>query len=288
MAFKELPPPNYDYDVERLVYYYEKALKELQQKLLTLDLDDLKRAHVVATMSSIDDILRQLDVDASAIIEEIIPKAAKDGAARTLVSLGLASTLTEAQNIVKFNRLNKALVETAVADTQADLLNVTQNISRRVKVTVRQVTAEALRTNLTQGNNGTASLSRNIRRRLYQALGSSADTAIVDAAGRRWKLKSYTDMLVSTKMMEAHKEATINEAVSHDALYGVISSHGAKDACRNWEGRIVKLTPDAPGDYIYYGDIPRTELWHPRCRHLLTPTHRPDRLPSHLRELNGI
>lgn len=72
-------------------------------------------------------------------------------------------------------------------------------------------------------------------------------------------------------------EATINEAVADEAYYGVISSHGAKDDCANWEGKIVKLVPNAPGDYPYIGDLPNREIFHPRCRHTISPIRRPDR-----------
>jgi len=278
MAFKELPPPNYDRGVDRLVRYYEKALAEIQRELTRYDLTDMRRANALATIASIVEILKQLNVDVSALVAELIPQAASDGIARAMVALGVAQTAAEAQNIVKFNRLNKELVAAVVADTQADLLAVTQNIERRVKATIRQVTAEVMRTNVTQGINGTASLSRDIRRKLYETLGNSADTAIVDASGRRWKLKHYTDMVVRTKMLEAHKEATINEAVGRNALYGVISSHGAKDACRSWEGKVIKLTPDAPGDYPYINDLPRREIFHPNCKHVISPVRRPDKI----------
>jgi len=85
------------------------------------------------------------------------------------------------------------------------------------------------------------------------------------------------DMVSRTKMMRMTMDATINEAVDREAYYGVISSHGARDACRNWEGKIVKLVADAPGDYPYYGNLPTREIFHPRCSHVISPVRRPDR-----------
>jgi len=82
-------------------------------------------------------------------------------------------------------------------------------------------------------------------------------------------------MLARTKMMNAQREASINEALSEGSFYGRISRHNAKDACRKWEGKIVKLVAEVPGDYPYIGDLPRNEIFHPNCRHLVTPLRDP-------------
>lgn len=194
------------------------------------------------------------------------------------MSLGVADTATEAMQIVKFNRVNKELVAAAVADTQADLLAVTQNIDRRVKATIRQVVADAMRKNLAQGINGRKTMNADIISGLRGRLGESLNTRIIDSAGRnRWKLGEYVDMVSRTKMMRITNEATINEAIDREAYYGVISSHGAKDLCRNWEGKIVKLVEEAPGDYPYYGNLPNREIFHPNCKHTISPIRRPDR-----------
>ncbi|MNC62751.1 Phage minor capsid protein 2 [compost metagenome] len=132
-----------------------------------------------------------------------------------------------------------------------------------------------MRANLTRGINGNRTLNADLLQRMRQTLGSAIDTGIIDAAGRRWKPEVYVEMVTRTKMNATHREATINEAVGRGAYYAVISRHGAADACRNWEGRVVKLTPDAPGEYPYVGDLPRREIFHPNCRHVLSPIRDP-------------
>jgi hypothetical protein len=194
-----------------------------------------------------------------------------------MVALGVAETVDEAMKIAKFNRVNSELVKAVVADTQADLLAVTQNVDKRVKATVRQVTAEVMRDNLSKGINGRKTMNRQTLEKLRGKLGDSVNTGIIDAGGRKWKPQVYVDMVTRTKMMRATNDATINEALGRDAYYGVISSHGAKDACRNWEGKIVKLVSDAPGDYPYYGDLPNREIFHPNCKHTISPVRDPNR-----------
>lgn len=286
--FREVPTPNFEYDVQRLVKTYEKALRDVQAELNSLFLTDFQRAQIVAVEENIALILKDLRVYGDEWAKVAITQSAMTGVASTIFALGLTATIEEATQIAKFNTMNKRLVDAIIADTQADLLAVTNNVSRKTRAAVRQVTADVLRSKTASGINGTQSLTQAITKDLRKKLGESADTAIVDSAGRKWKLRVYTEMLVRTKTMEAHKEATINEALSEGAQYAVISRHGAKDACRNWEGRVIKLVADAPGSYPYISDLPRNDIFHPNCKHVITPVKELDFLPKRLRELNGI
>jgi hypothetical protein len=273
-----LPPdPTYEYEVSRLVAYYKRAIADILRELERLDLSDMSRANAQAALASIAKILKELDADAAAWVEEYVPKAALDGVARAILAIGVVDTLAEAQSIAKFNRLNQNLVAAVVADTQADLLAVTKNVSGKVRAAVQSAVAESLRANLTKGINGRRTLNRDILTGMKRSLGDSVNTGIVDAVGRRWKPEVYVDMVSRTKMMYAHTEATINEALGRGVLYGQISRHGATDACRNYEGKIVKLTPDAPGPYPYIGDLRGgRDIFHPNCRHLVNPIRRPE------------
>jgi hypothetical protein len=283
--FKELPAPSYEYEIEQLVSYYKRAVRDILRELESVDLTDFQRANALAVLKDIADILAELDDNATAWVEENIPKAALDGVARAIVALGVAETLDEARTIAKFNKLNRELVKAVVADTQSDLLAVTQNMNRKVKAAVRQAVAESMRSNMTRGINGRKTISADIVVEMRKRLGKAVNTGIIDAAGRRWKPEDYVDMVTRTKMMFAHNEATRNEAISRGAYYAIISSHGAVDACRFHEGRIIKLTPDAPGDYPTFEQLRETgQIWHPRCRHVYTVFRSIDRLPDSVRE----
>lgn len=278
MQMREAPRPNYDYDVKRLTREYERALKSVQAELNTLFLTDFERAQIVAVEGNIRVILRDLRKYGDEWAQVAVTKSARDGVASTIYALGLAETYADALKIAKFNGMNKRLVEAIIADTQADLLAVTQNVERKTRAAVRQVTADVMRAKTASGINGTRTLQQAIAKGLREKLGSAADSAIVDSIGRKWKLKNYTEMLARTKMMEAHKEATRNEAISEGVQYAVISSHGAKDACSAWENRVIKLDPDASGDYPYIDDLPKSQIFHVNCKHLITPVRRPERV----------
>lgn len=270
-----IPEPVYDYNIEILVRAYKNALLSISTELSRLDLTTMSRANSRAALAEVASILRSLNDESAAWVERYIPKAATEGISRTIVALGAADTLEDAEKIVKFNRINREFVASAVADTQADLLAVTNNVNRRVRTAVRQATADSMRANLTRGVNGNKTLNADILARMKKTLGSAIDTGIVDSAGRRWLPESYVKMLTRTKMAVTQRESSINEAVGRGAYYGVISRHNAVDKCRGYEGMIVKLTPGAPGEYRYIGDLPRNEIFHPCCKHLVTAIRDP-------------
>lgn len=272
----KIPEPKYDYRVDRLVKAYKRAVRDIYRTLDRIDISNMTRAQSAATLKEVAEILTSLNEESAAWVAENIPVAVRNGALTALVALDVK----DAEKITAFSRLNRELIEAVVADTQTDLLAVTQNIDRKVRTTIRQVTAETMRANMTRGVNGRQTMNRDILDGLRKKLGDAVNTGIVDSTGRRWKPEVYVDMVTRTKMLAAHKEATINEAVSRKAYYGVISRHGATDACRQWEGRIVKLIADAPGDYPYIGDLPRREIFHPNCKHVITPIRDPKLLEA--------
>lgn len=269
--------PTYDYEVDRLVSAYKDAIARIKAELERLDLAGLSRANSTAALAEVARILASLNEESAAWVTENIPIAARDGVVRALVSLSVVDTVAEAEAIAKFNRINANMVAAVVADTQADLLAVTQNVDRKVRAAVRQAVAESQRANMAAGINGRRTINRDTLAAMRKSLGDAVNTGIIDAARRRWKPEVYVDMVTRTKMLEAHKEATINEALGRDVQYGRISRHGATDACAKWEGRIVKLTPEAAGDYPYIGDLPRREIFHPNCKHLVSPIRNPER-----------
>lgn len=259
---------SYDAEVAALTEAYKQAVTRILAELNRIDLTDISRANSAAALTEVSRILTDLNAESAAWVAENIPKAAMTGVTSALTEIGVDS-------IARFSRINSEMVKAVVADTQADLLAVTQNVERRVRTAVRQVTADSMRANMSAGINGSRTMNRDILAGLRKTLGDSVITGIIDASGRRWRPEVYVNMVTGTKMMRAQIDATINEAVSRDVLYGQISRHGATDACAKWEGKYVKLVPDAPGNLPYIGDLPRREIFHPKCKHVISPIRVP-------------
>lgn len=277
---KFIPRPSYDEDVNSLTRKYAKALRDLRRELLSLPLDDtFQRKQIEAALKDMAAITKQLNLDTAAWVKAYMPKAARDGVAVALTSMGVATSYGAAVAEASFNGLNKTMVQSVMADLQSDLLAVTQNVDRRVRNAVRTTTADVMRTNMTKGINGLRTNRREILSGLRKKLGDSLDTGIIDAAGRRWNPETYVDMVTRTKMMEANTAGAVNEALARGVLYGRISRHNATDACGKWEDKIVKLVADAPGDLPTLDEARATrEVFHPRCGHIVLPERNPPEL----------
>jgi hypothetical protein len=280
-----VPEPEFKYSTAKLKKAYKEATKSIMSELNRLDVTDLSRANTMAALANVSEILSGLDKESAEWVEENIPKAAREGVARAIVNLGVAETLEQAEGLINFNRPNQRMISAAVADTQSDLLAVTSNISRKTRATVRKVMASATRENMAAGINGRKSIKRDVVAGLRKELGKAVDTGIIDASGRRWKPEVYAEMITNTKMSEVFDEANRNESIQRGALYAVISGHGAKDACKFHEGRIIKLTADAPGNYPTYESLKASgQIWHPNCKHHYSTVRNPDNLPDSVKD----
>jgi len=245
-----------------LVAAYKAGIKRINAELATFALSDMSRAIQLATLKAISDVLAEIDGASSDWVREHVPEAVRIGIVDAIIATGAAKSTAEATKIVSFNRANQALIDAVTTDTHADLLAVTQNIDRRTKAAIRQAAATVRRENMAAGINGRKTINRETLAELRKTLGKAVESGIIDAGGNKWKPEVYVDMVTRTKLAEAQRESTANEAVQRGAFYGVISSHGATDACARWEGRIVKLTMEASGEYPYLFDLPRREIFH--------------------------
>ena len=269
---------DFNRDIADLVVAYKDAIKRIQAELLSLDLSDMSRAKTEAALREITAMLAALNEESAVWVAKYVPEASAAGVVGTMVALGTADSYADAVKTARISRVNSTYVNAVIADTQADLLAVTQNVDRRVRAAIRQATAESMRANMAAGINGRRTINRDTLAAMRRVLGSAVETGIIDAGGRRWKPEVYVDMVTRTKLAETERQTMINESIARNVRYGIISSHAATDACRFYEGKIVKLTPEAPGNYPFIGNLPRRDIFHPNCRHVVTPIRDPKRI----------
>lgn len=260
--------------IKELLAIYSVSLEEIRAILLELGIADSSKINAKDYSDLIQAVLDDLTQKTDTWAEKAIMFSVLYGIAQTAFSLGKHKTLEAAFKEVSGKELPKAhynYLQSAIEDTQADLLAVTNNVSRKTKALVRQVVAETLRKQFIKGDTSPRQSQKLLDTALRAQLKEASDSIIVDAAGRKWQLKNYVEVVARTKNMIVARDASINEGLSRQVYYGRISKHGATDACRNWEGKIVKLVRDAPGDFPYIGDIPNRELFHPNCKHTVSP-----------------
>lgn len=162
---------------------------------------------------------------------------------------------------------NESYVEQMFKDSFNHVAAQTTRMKNSVKEMLRAETTAVMRRAAVEG------LSRGQAYKLLkdQVQGRMPGFEFIDKAGRRWDSKVYFETLTRTVMMNAHNETYTNTLINEGKDLAKISVHGAKDACRNWEGRVISLTGATKGYPTLEEARATGEIFHPRCRHRLLP-----------------
>ncbi|WP_235918959.1 phage minor capsid protein [Heliomicrobium undosum] len=269
--------------------YYKKAFAEIVERLKVISASGgLEKAYAESLLSQIMVILRDLDGATKSWCEAVIKESFTEAQAQTILTLGDATSISEAASSISFSMLARERVDALISDTYTDLLMATQNTERKVKQLVRTAVSETLRQKALE-QMGRQSMKKTIvddltQKGLSAKLNSEAWVGIVDRAGRRWNLSTYAEMVVRTKLTQAHIEGTRVETLERGVDLAVVSSHGAKDACRTFEGLVISLHGLTPG-YLTYDQLRSTgKIFHPNCQHHVSPVRDMGLLPERLRE----
>lgn len=285
-----LPPePQYERDIQRLVTIYQTALKQLEEYVRRIpDLPSFDYLQTQMLIRQIEDILRGLGVEVRSWVQNTFPSVFEEGVASSIYVLEGVSLARAIELAKQFATIHRSFVEAMIDDTFNDLLAATQRTEQQIKKLVREAVADHLRVNAAQ------SLGRRTSQReiidtltkagLSRTLKEESWKGIVDAAGRRWNLSTYVEMVVRTKLRDAHTEGVRREALQRNVDLAIISSHGAKDACRMFEGLVISLNGLTPG-YRTYRELRASNLvFHPNCKHYTIPIRNLDMLPESVRQ----
>jgi hypothetical protein len=292
MTIRKVPEPSYDKDVKKIIKMYDKARQAIILELLNLvengNNDKVKVNQQASLLRQIDFILYQLDANVQATIEEGLLASFKEGQAVLSYSVGEYKSLKEATENVAFSMLAKETVDAIMQDTFDDLLTATRLTSKRTKQIVRRVVSEKMKMDMAQSR-GYRVMNKNIIEELTKSGLSRTVTedgfvGIIDKAGRKWKMSNYVDMVVRTKYKQARFEGLRTKALEDDIDLAMISSHGAKDACKNYEGMIISMNGTTAG-YPTYSELRKSNrIFHPRCKHTIYPFRSPNLLSEEERQ----
>jgi Phage minor capsid protein 2 len=290
MAFREIPPIQYDTDIERLMKYYQRSYVRVVKELIRLletDSWNMLINQEASLARQISLIIREADKDILPELEDLLKKSHVAGQAQALLAIGDATTLAEATRGVAFTMFAQKSVEKMVTDTFEDVLALTDRTEKRIKQTVRDVAGEVMRMNA-MNQMGLETTRKQVMEGLLKKGFSKKITkdfkGVTDSAGRKWELKKYVNMLVKTKMQQAYSEGVRAECVERGIDLAVVSSHGAKDACRHFEGMVISMTGATKG-FLTYDELRRSnKIFHPNCEHTITPLRSLDLLPNNLQE----
>lgn len=170
--------------------------------------------------------------------------------------------------------------------TMKDLLQVTRNTEYSVKRFIQDVMTKHL--NVKQMKNmGRTDLANLLVKELegkkLQTAIEDNMIAIIDNAGRRWKVNTYIDMVVQTKAHQVYVQGLQDFAAQNNGngdLARIPVNPTTVDACLNFEGLIISMTGATAG-YRTYAELKATNLiFHPRCRHHPKPYWDVNQIPK--------
>lgn len=272
----------YEKQTRELDNIYKSAFRKIITIIILYDLLELSQHEAEDLEEKINETLVESEEKAKEWVDKTIDFAWLTGVAITLLGIGRKGTIDDLRSVARRqpgykSKGNSYARKQLKAATYDDLLMMTRNTRREVKRVIRQIVAENMKGKEVSGTAAKV-FRKQIIKDLRKELLSAVDFAIVDRAGKRWSIEQYSKMIARTKIMQAQLDATISQALFDGAYYGVISSHGSKHAsCRIWEGRTVKLTPEAPGNYPLISDLRArgSGIFHPNCKHHVLPTFQP-------------
>jgi len=165
---------------------------------------------------------------------------------------------------------NKGYVQQVFKDNFQHVAAQTDKMSADIKGELRRETALIMQRAAVEG------LTRKqATKELHgQMISKEPGFKFVDKAGRTWDNQTYFEMLTRTLMHTAQRETYINTLTNEGHDLVIVSTHGAKDKCHNWEGKVISLT-GATEDYPTLSSVLKTgDIFHPRCKHTLIAYHK--------------
>lgn len=290
----DLPAPSYKKEIREIKRIYKDAIDETLNAIEGLSTygrnREITNNQMNAIIAQLGTRLSEIDKRGKRWVEERITQAFADGRIETLISLDEAPNIGEARAMLSATPTTALLGHTLnamIEDTFEDLMYANNKMKRETVKMIRNVTAEQMKLNAAQ-NMGRNTTRRNVvealtKKGIRDRFNVEGNIAIVDKSGRRWKLETYAEMVTRTKMSQAHIEGTRVEALERDVDLAIISSHGAIDACANYEGMIISMNGNTEG-FPTYEELRRSNLiFHPNCRHKVTPIRDISLLPESVR-----
>jgi hypothetical protein len=289
MTFTIPPTPKYERDLKKLEKTYAQALKEIKTMLAAIDPEDLVRREIYEeVLRNITRSVQNLSEFSREWIETALTDSFEYAQASALVTMGAAKDIVEARSKITRNELGLSRLDALIDDTFEDVLKAHSEMDLRMKKLVREVQAEVLRVNVAL-QRGTVTNAKDLKTALMKegfskSLVEENWKGIVDAGGRRWDLTTYTNMVARTKLQQAQIEGATITALQNEKDLAMISSHGAKDSCRHFEGMVVSLTGRSKG-YMTLSEVRGSGLiFHPNCQHSVHPIGDIEALPQSLKD----
>ena len=265
---------------------YRRLFKELLEQVYE-DFGVLANPSYQSQLKLLQMIESRLEELDSTIMNQISAELEKSfvsaGAFHTLAT-ETVKTIEELKGYIPYSQLNTYKMEQIVSDTMEDLLFATKHTEKELKKFVRETFAKNLQYHAIKNENR-FNIQKLIekelsKKMLEESLKKKGFVGIVDSTGRKWNLKNYVDMAVSTKVNQAYTEGLKDRARETGKDLAVIPEKGATDTCKYFEGMIISLTGETE-NFPTYEQLKASGLvFHPRCRHSPFPIGKLELIPD--------
>lgn len=171
-----------------------------------------------------------------------------------------------------FTHFHREALEAIAQSTYNDIATGMTGITRTAERLVSQATTENIINKIGRGQ-VTGESNRELVKLIKEEFKKNGITSLTDRSGRAWDLDRYGEMLVRTKLTQAHNTGVANRMIESGNDLVVVSNHlGACKRCAPWEGKVLTLT-GRNKTYVSLDMAKDGGLFHPNCRHVFSPYH---------------
>ena len=289
--------------IEHLLNVYSKEYNRLYKELLNELTDKFSygaeptQAETMSVIAQLERRIMELNDRISADVRIELEKNYILGHANHSLIVEQITEMALLQAFAPYTLINHPKAEQLIADTMDDLLFATQHTSKELKKVIRDVFNKHLTLAGLTGDNYSELVKvikkELTRKGLSEKLINEGFIGIIDRAGRKWNLKTYVEMVVSTKMSTAYHEGMKDKAIETGKDLARVSEKGSHTPCKYFEGMIISMTGQTEG-YMTYDQLQATGMiFHPNCQHTCYPVGKidlvhPEDLKHHEKKMEDV
>ena len=258
-----------DAGIKLFVSILQSAYGDVMKALSVPDIADKEKQLAIA--NQIEGIVGKLDQDVRSWVSVEVPAFYEIGMFEAMKGLH------ERGSAVKFDtsfvNFHREAIEAISQDTYASIAEGMTGITRTGNKILSLARRESALVEIAKGDIlGTD--RKSIAKQVANILEDDGITALVDRGGKQWDLMTYSEMLTRTKLTQAHNTGTINRMAETGYNLVEVSAHaGACPLCQPFEGQVLSINGGNEG-YGSLDDAIAMGLFHPNCRHTITPYHK--------------
>ena len=212
-------------------------------------------------------LIKRYGKQLSVVAERVIPEWYREAmhyTAWNMARRGLSATATT--NIVGVHKQSLKII---AENTTEKMLETMRAVRRNGIYNLNEIYRMRTKAKLVSGVDKRRAVDA-IAEDIQKFLESKQVQRLVDVGGKNWSLGRYAEMAVRTTHQKVHNQAVMNVALDNGYNLVQVSDHAREcQLCRPWENKVLSIT--GAGKYPSVEEATASGLFHPNCKHSLTP-----------------